>query len=219
MNDKMIYEAINQPVFQQVPQNAKRVLDIGCGTASLGKTIKQIIKCEVVGVTYSQTEANLASQVIDQVLVADINDFDPASLGKFDCIICSHILEHLYNPQVLLRKLHDNLTNDGILVIALPNILYFKQQRWEFIKGNFKYTDGGLMDKTHFRFFDWEEALDLVKSSGFQIIYNYADGNFPLPIIRKVKLFTPLCSYLDKLASRIFPGLFGIQFIIIAKSL
>ena len=212
----MIYNAINQPVFQQIPQKASRILDIGCGSGSLGKAIKQNLnsECEVVGITYSKDEADLASQSLDTVIVADINALDLSTLGKFDCIICSHILEHLYNPEKLLIELHSNLTKEGRLIVALPNTLFFKQ-RWEFIKGNFKYTDGGLMDKTHFRFFDWETAYQLLIQTNWIVTQRFADAYFPLPLIRKFVL--PVATLLDRFVARNFPSLFGTQFILVAK--
>lgn len=211
----MIYEAVNQPVLSYMPPTAKRLLDIGCGSGAFGKEIKQRLKCEVVGVTYSESEAALASKYLDKVLVHDLNNFKPINLGKFDCIICSHILEHLYQPQKLLNQLHETLTPGGKLIVALPNTLQWKQ-RWEFLKGNFKYTDGGVMDRTHFRFFDWETALQLITDSGYTVLSRSADGYFPLPVIRKI--IPPVAIQLDNLASTALPGLFGCQFIIVAQS-
>lgn len=211
----MIYEAVNQAVFSCIPLNTKSLLDIGCGSGALGREIKQRLNCEVVGITYSQAEADIASQYLDKVLVRDLNDFNSINLGKFDCIICSHILEHLYQPQELLMRLHENLTPDGQIIVALPNTLNWKQ-RGEFIKGNFKYTDGGVMDRTHFRFFDWETSLELLENSGYTVISRSADGYFPLPMIRKI--IKPVAVKLDQIATQAMPGLFGCQFILVAQS-
>jgi SAM-dependent methyltransferase len=210
-----MYEAINDSVMLRIPSNAKRILDIGCGSGNLGREIKSsIINCEVVGVTYSESEANAASAFLDRVLIRDLNYFDTQELGQFDCIICSHILEHLYQPENLLIKLRSNLAPNGVLIIALPNTLHWKQ-RLEFLKGNFKYTDGGLMDRTHFRFFDWNTSVELVNSSGFKILFSEADGYLPMPGIRR--FIKSLASILDRLASKFAPGLFGVQFIIVAS--
>ena len=212
----MIYGAINQAVFQQIPPEAKTILDIGCGSGALGQKIKENQNCQIVGVTYSHEEANLASKVLDSVIVADINALDTSSLGQFDCIICSHILEHLYQPNIFLKKLHNNLSEEGKIVVALPNVLHFKQ-RWQFIKGHFKYTDGGLMDKTHFRLFDWDTAYELLIDSGYNVSYRYADGYLPLPVIRK---FLGLMEKkMNNFATANFPSLFGVQFILVAQKL
>ena len=206
-----LYEAVNQAVICRVPKTAKRVLDIGCGDGSLGRKIKQDINCEVIGITYSKLEAMRASTCLDQVIIRNLNSFVPHELGQFDCIICSHILEHLYQPQALLYHLHESLTAEGILIVALPNVLHWKQ-RLEFIRGRFRYTEGGLMDKTHFRFFDWNTAHDLLEQSGYKVVEAEADGSFPMPVIRKF-LMPKVTAIIDKAAVDKFPGLFGFQFI------
>ena len=209
-----MYEAINHTVFSYLPNTSKRILDIGCGTGNLGRFIKKHRKCEIVGITYSQIEVEIASQAIDQVFAVDLNTSELPDLGRFDCIICSHVLEHLYQPQDFLDKLHNLLELDGKLIIALPNVLHWKQ-RMQFLRGHFKYTDGGLMDCTHFRFFDWQTAHDLIIQSGYQILQSEADGSFPLPIIRKL-LPSNLSHQVDRSALTAFPGLFGFQFVFLA---
>jgi 2-polyprenyl-3-methyl-5-hydroxy-6-metoxy-1,4-benzoquinol methylase len=90
------YGALNRPVLDAIPTSARRVLDLGCGTGSLGRALKARQIVDVTGVTYSNTEAEMARHHLDRVIVSDINTFSPTDLGGFDCIICSHILEHLY---------------------------------------------------------------------------------------------------------------------------
>jgi SAM-dependent methyltransferase len=208
----MIYEAINQPLLLQVPKTAKRILDIGCGTGTLGKMIKEEIDCEVIGITYSETEANIAVTNLDKVVVRDLNNFFSDDLGKFDCVICSHILEHIYYPNELLQKLRTSLNTDGILLVALPNVLFWKQ-RWQFLTGHFKYQDAGLMDRTHFRFYDWETSHQLLEKEGYKILKSESEGAFPLPGIRKI--FPKLGWSIDRTATKYFPGLFGLQFIFV----
>lgn len=208
------YTAVNKPVLAQVPLQARRLLDLGCGTGSLGNQIKQQHPCKIVGVTYSESEAEIARGILDEVIVQDLNNFDPTGLGQFDCIVCSHVLEHLYRPHEVLRKVYDLLAPNGLLVVALPNILFWKQ-RLRFLRGRFEYTEGGLMDSTHYRFFDWNTAMQLVEKTGFRIERRVADGFFPLPILRR--LAQPLAVHIDRMAARIFPSFFGYQFIITAR--
>lgn len=54
---KLVYGAVNAPVLSAIPAGARRVLDVGCGTGSLGQALKQRQAVEVVGLTYSDAEA------------------------------------------------------------------------------------------------------------------------------------------------------------------
>lgn len=210
----MIYNSVNLSVLKQVPESARHILDVGCGSGELGLRLKGSITCDVTGLTSSEQEAEIAQSRLNKVIVCDLNTFQFEQLAQFDCIICSHVLEHLFYPEVQLSKLKNNLAPDGSIIIALPNVLYWRQ-RLEFLKGNFRYTSGGLMDSTHFRFFDWNTAYEMVEASGFRVISRRVDACFPQPVIRK--WIKPLDTKLDNLAGRIFPQLFGTQFIITAQ--
>jgi 2-polyprenyl-3-methyl-5-hydroxy-6-metoxy-1,4-benzoquinol methylase len=41
---------------------------------------------------------------------------------KFDLIILSHVLEHLLNPSVFLKKIKSILSDNGILYIEVPSL-------------------------------------------------------------------------------------------------
>jgi methionine biosynthesis protein MetW len=207
----MIYRAINHAVLSRVPATSRRLLDLGCGSGTLGQAIKASHACEVVGVTFSATEAAAAAAHLDQVLVRDLNQFDADEVGRFDCVVCSHVLEHLYQPERLLQQLHRCVNSDGTLIVALPNILFWRQ-RLEFFRGRFGYTDGGLMDRTHYRFFDWQTAQSLLVASGYAVELAQAEGAFP-----GARFLHAFGRRLDRFALGRWPGLFGFQFIFVCR--
>jgi len=210
----MKYAVVNRYVLKIVPVEARRILDVGCGSGLLGGEIKRLRNCEVIGITLSESEAQEASKFLDKILVCDLNKYDPGELGKFDCVLCSHVLEHLYYPKRLLELLRNNLNDHGLLIIALPNVVYW-QQRLEFLKGKFRYTNEGLLDYTHMRFFDYQTALELIQDAGYKVLSKFFDGHFPLPVIRN--LSKSLAYIVDKTAIKVAPGLFTRQFIFVAQ--
>ncbi len=211
-----IYDAVNQLVLQAVPATARSILDLGCGSGSLGRALKRRSggDCRITGVTLSEPEAALARQYLDEVIVADLNEFESKGTGSYDCIICSHVLEHLCWPEILLRRLRAGLAPEGVLVVGLPNILHWKQ-RVQFLQGRFRYADYGLMDRTHFRFFDWSTARELISSNGYSIVSAVADGGFPQGGL--VRRLNPFAEIFDKVALQLAPGIFGWQFVIVSR--
>lgn len=205
----MIYQSINQAVFQRIPPGTRTLLDIGCGGGVFGAAAKAALSCNVVGVTYSEAEARQARLRLDRVEVADLNTCDLAALGEFDCVVCSHVLEHLHEPRQVLSRLRACLKADGTLLVALPNVLFWKQ-RLEFLRGRFRYTEGGLMDRTHVRFFDWDSAAQLVEDAGFAVRERCADGGVPL----SSRLGPALSKAIDRHGLARFPGVFGFQFVL-----
>jgi len=210
------YSAFNDLVFNKVPASATTILDVGCGTGMMGKALKDQKKERFVyGITYSDKEHDAAIKFLDKVSISDINNELPDVNMKFDCIIFSHILEHTYEPGKVLKSFSRFLEIDGKIIIALPNVLQYKQ-RLEFTKGNFKYSlNGGLMDITHFKFFDWLTAQEMITNSGFKIISKEASGNFPLPFIRK--LLPSFSRFIDRVSLKTWPGLFAFQFVFVAE--
>ena len=211
--DWICYDGINRPVLARVSPDARRLLDLGCGTGELGKHLKTQPNREVIGITHNDREAALAKAHLDQVIIADLDNYDFSSLGSFDCIICSHVLEHLVFPQRIIERLRPQLSPGGELIVAIPNVLHWKQ-RLQFLMGRFRYTKGGIMDETHLHFFDWLSCSQLVRDARYSIIERFADGNFPQPIIRA--LIPTVAKKIDALACSVMPGVFGWQFIIVA---
>jgi len=210
-----IYEGVNQAVLSVVPATAFRILDVGCGTGTFGECLREQRERYIVGITYSEQEAKLASVRLNEVHCADLNHFDFSQLGKFDCVVLSHILEHLYRPGEVLERLKCVLGPQSVIVVALPNVVWWKQ-RLEFLLGNWRYTDWGILDRTHFRFFDQRSSAELLQSAGYEIIRQVNDGRFPLlkPIRRYIGSWA---ERVDQLTSTSMPGLFAIQFIYLAK--
>lgn len=207
----MLYGAVNEVVLGFVPGDARTLLDLGCGTGALGGVLKRQQSVRVSGVTFSPAEAVEAGRVLDGVEVGDLNTHTPHG-GPYDCVVCSHVLEHLQDPVRLLRALPAVLAPGGSLIVALPNALHWRQ-RLRFLCGSFRYTEGGLMDATHLRFFDWRTAAELLREAGFEVQVAIADGTFPAS-----RFLGAFGRMLDRWACRLAPGFFGFQFVFSARA-
>jgi SAM-dependent methyltransferase len=211
MKSALTYGSVNPGVLSRVPREARRVLDVGCGTGVLGRALKEgHPERYVAGITHSELEAERAREVLDQVLIADLETAEFADLGLFDCVICSHVLEHLRNPLEVLMRLRSVLAVDGTMLIALPNVLYWRQ-RLQFLLGRFRYSEGGLMDNTHVVFFDWTTARELVIRAGLRVSVCVSEGGFP-----GSRFLGPVGQMLDAASLRVAPGLVGTQFVLVA---
>jgi glycosyltransferase involved in cell wall biosynthesis/tetratricopeptide (TPR) repeat protein/2-polyprenyl-3-methyl-5-hydroxy-6-metoxy-1,4-benzoquinol methylase len=156
-------------VLALVPESARRVLDIGCGAGRLGEAIKARQQAEVVGIEMNEEAAAVARQRLDHVLVGDVEeltlDFEP---GSFDAIVCGDILEHLREPERLLRQARKWLAPGGCLSASIPNVRHHSVV-CSLLQGNWTYESAGLLDRTHLRFFTRREIEKLFVRAGFGI--------------------------------------------------
>lgn len=99
----------------------KKVLDIGCGYGEILSCFKKT-GSKVMGIEASATAAGIGKKIfsipIEPVL---LEEFNPKS--KFDIIWCSHVLEHIADPNSFLQKIKVLLKTNGHLYLEVPNIL------------------------------------------------------------------------------------------------
>lgn len=150
-----------------------RVLDVGCGAGVTGALVKRTLpSAHVTGVELFSDAAAKARQVIDEAHVLDLDRADalPFPTRTFDLILCLDVLEHLVDPWAWLKKLRSHLSEDGTILVSLPNTRHLKVVAPLLFRGQWRYEDnGGLLDKTHLRFFTKESGIALVKSAGLEI--------------------------------------------------
>ena len=79
------------------------------------------------------------------------------------------VLEHMFYPKDNLKLLHSKLNSKGKIVASIPNFRYIKNLFQIVVKGKWNYTDSGILDYTHFRFFTQKSTLSLFQDSGYEV--------------------------------------------------
>lgn len=205
----------NEPLLALLPQRSGRVLDCGCGAGDNARLLSQR-GWQVSGVTLSEQERSAASAFCDRVWISDLNDPLPADVGTgYDVVLLSHVLEHLARPEALLAEAVRVLAPGGVVAVALPNVLFYPI-RLGALFGRFDYTDAGIMDSTHLRFYTHRSGAALLEGSGLQVMRRGAEGGMPLSLLRRV-LPAGTQAAIDAWACRTWPGLFGRQSLYLAQ--
>ncbi|NBY29405.1 MAG: class I SAM-dependent methyltransferase, partial [Sphingobacteriia bacterium] len=76
-------------------------------------------------------------------------------------LLCPDILEHLVDPWRTLRQWSTYLKPGGRLLISIPNIREISVMWKIWGLGDFGYTEDGILDKTHLRFFARRNAAEI----------------------------------------------------------
>lgn len=156
-------------ILSLIPGAPKRHLDIGCATGLFGSSLKRLYNTTSVGIEINRNAAAMARKNIDYIFHADINNFNFSELKTdFDLITFNDILEHLTCPTCTLKKSLSKLTDDGHIIASIPNVAhpYIIQQ---LSKGLFRYTNAGILDNTHLRFFTLPTICQMFIKAGLKI--------------------------------------------------
>jgi len=163
------YSWIRPEIISMIPSGCKTILDVGCGTGALGKHLKNNGVNEIIGIEIFPEAAREAMKVLDCVIEGNIENLVlPFETKYFDCIVCADVLEHLVDPWETVGKLKKFLKPGGTIVASIPNVGFHRIVRG-LIKGRWQYADGGVLDRTHFRFFTWQGIQELFAMNGMTI--------------------------------------------------
>lgn len=149
----------------------KRVLELGCSVGTQSRVLRQDLNCDVTGIEINPAAAEQARSYCSKVIVGNLDELDfDSALGrdKFDVVLCADVLEHLYNPTILLSKVKPLIDTKGYLVASLPNIVH-AAVIFEMLRGKFDYRQKGLLDNSHIRFFTRRTIIDSFSAAGFKI--------------------------------------------------
>lgn len=97
-----------------------RILDVGCGTGWL-LTVAAEQGWEPTGVEVSPAAAQAARRDDRVTVHTGFLEQAPLETGSFDAIVASHVIEHVPDPVGMLERMRSLMTEDGVLVLALPN--------------------------------------------------------------------------------------------------
>jgi methionine biosynthesis protein MetW len=157
------YERARPEILRQVPQAARRVLDLGCATGTTGAALKQRQEVEVVGVEIEPEYAREAAARLDHVLCEDVETAAPE--GRFDTLIAADVLEHLRDPWTTLRRYAQQLEPGATVVVSLPNVAHWSTYA-HLARGSWPRTPEGIFDATHLRWFTLRDARELLRQAG-----------------------------------------------------
>jgi O-antigen biosynthesis protein len=145
-----------------------RLLDVGCGAGGVGRALRDRVDF-LAGVELEPEFAAEAGAVYDQVLNGKVEDVLDDLDGPFDTLLAYDLLEHLVQPEEVLRRLHDVASENALLHVSVPNARHWSLLRDLVVRGTFGYTDWGHRDRTHLRWLTRADLVGLLESTGWRV--------------------------------------------------
>jgi len=200
LNDS--YIGLRYDILKFISGSNKLVLDVGCATGVNGKyLLDNSIAQAVYGIENNSTMAFIASNYYTNVQTGDIDKMNLSEIYgslRFDFIMVGDVLEHLYDPWNTLKNLVSLLNRDGKIVLSIPNFQHIDVFIHVFIKGIYPYNERGIFDKTHVRFFTWNNILEILDKSSLKIIDTHRNFRYRDKIESKFPFYGKLLKSLLK---------------------
>ena len=200
-----------------VPAGCRRLLDVGCGAGRFGELLKQTRNIEIWGVEPVASAAAKASVKLDRVINGSFDSDLKLPAGNFDCVVFNDVLEHMVAPEHALRYARGLLSPAGVIVASIPNIRTLPVMWQLLVRARWEYTDCGLLDRTHLRFFTKSSIEEMFRSQGYLL-----EGICGINSYKGVPNASGRLWGAYKLANTLFLGKFGDmkfqQFAVVAKA-
>lgn len=155
----------------RLARDAARVLDVGCATGYLAQALREAGSA-VSGIEYDVAAAEQARPHLDTLVVGDVERLDLVGefgSGSFDAVVYGDVLEHLVDPATTLVRTRELLAEGGRVVASIPNVAH-GAVRLSLLGGEFPYTETGLLDRTHLRFFTRATVEALFRDAGYTLV-------------------------------------------------
>jgi 2-polyprenyl-3-methyl-5-hydroxy-6-metoxy-1,4-benzoquinol methylase len=156
----------------------KRVLDVGCSSGYLAEPLSQRGNT-IVGLELDPGAAREAERFCERVLVGDVETMGlPLEPGSFDVVLGGDVIEHLRDPAAALARLRPFLRPGGRLVLSTPNVANWAI-RLSLLAGRWRYTDRGILDRTHTHLFTRATLAETIRAAGYEEVR--IDFSVPVP--------------------------------------
>lgn len=169
-------------IIKEIDKNSK-VLEFGPGNGRMTKYLKEEKNCKVSIIELDSELYETASKFADKSFLGNIEDFEWFEFYKnqqFDYIIFADVLEHLREPDKVLKSARELLKNRGEILISFPNIAH-NAVVINLFNNKFKYDKYGILDETHVKFYDingFKKMFSDVDLNILKIDYTFAEvGN------------------------------------------
>lgn len=120
-NDKERLLKTAEFIASQLTDKNARIIDLGCANGGLLKELKMLGFNNLVGLDPSSTCVEITKNEVGceahQMSLFSIDE----SLGKFDLVILSHVLEHLLDLTSTIERLNYLLNEGSLLYVECPN--------------------------------------------------------------------------------------------------
>lgn len=154
-------------MVKRVPKGA-RLLEVGCGPGILGQLLLER-EVHVTGLDHSHVALERArDKGVACVRCALEGEPLPVRDEAFQWAASNSSLEHLFDPESVLKEIHRALKPGGVFLWMVPNVGHWRFRLW-LLAGSFPTVADSPTDPLHLRMYTRRDAVGVLKKNGFKV--------------------------------------------------
>lgn len=167
--DSSYYRHTRDDIAKLLPGRATRIVDVGCGAGATLRWLQTIYPgAHTIALEGNPDLRDELSHNAAEAHILDVSQ-DIPELGRPDLVLLLDVLEHLSDPVTVLKRFVAQLSEDGTVIVSLPNVAHLSVALPLLLRGEFTYRDAGILDRTHLRFFDMTSSVELLTVAGLRV--------------------------------------------------
>lgn len=198
----------------------QEILDVGCGEGFVADALRRDgnVVYGIDKIASPERREAFAGYACADLNAGLANAARALGASAFDKMLMLDVLQQVPDPEALLRESGTLLKPNGQIVISLPNVANITV-RTGLALGKFEYSDRGILDQRHVRFFTRRTARRMLERCGFQIVKECA-ATMPLEFVLGLEPRSIIMRILTALlatATAVAPNLLGYQWVFVAR--
>ena len=138
----------------------KKIIEYGCGKGDFLEVMKESVDCDLYGLEYNDESVSFCQK---NGLNVRKGYFDDSNIklenGPFDFFFIMNFMEHMPNPSAFLEAAINNLSDDGIGLIEVPNSdMIFEESLYSELISD------------HLMYFTKDTLIKLLTMNGFEVL-------------------------------------------------
>jgi 2-polyprenyl-3-methyl-5-hydroxy-6-metoxy-1,4-benzoquinol methylase len=202
------YDFDRHELLTFLPETVHTLLDVGCGSGAFGRLMRsRRPDIELWAIESDPSSARAAEDGFDHVILGEFPDRRIPD-NSFDVVMFADVLEHLAEPEKALLASARALAPGGILIASIPSVRNWRAVLWPLLRyGTWTYTERGILDRTHLRFFTRRSMCAFFTDNGWSV-----QSVTGINMIRREKLVSAVSAHLFD--DFLFP-----QYVVVAQPL
>jgi 2-polyprenyl-3-methyl-5-hydroxy-6-metoxy-1,4-benzoquinol methylase len=183
----------------------QKILDLGCGDMYLSEALPE----------YQFTGLDINTTKNPKIIEHDLTSIPyPIEKGSFDAVICSEVLEHLFDPLAVVKEARRVLRVGGTLIVTVPNFDTFENLLT--FSRSVLYNPDNRTSVEHIRYWNPQILGHQINQCGFKVIEHQGNSsgmnelfNTPRAVLTEVlRKYNPSITtvQVDQIIDRMFPS-------------